>query len=152
MTSALAQQAIGITDLVGNIAIEAARTGNTAREVTNFLSGVKLIARFIPGLSSAVAVLDIAQPIIEKIAAGAPILHRVIEQGDALAATAQRVGLIDNVKQLYAIAVNADPARPETSLKAADVSDETAAGYLGSIFERSFFSPQDPRFNTPLAG
>lgn len=147
MTSAFAQKAIGITDLIGSIATEAARAGSTAREVSTFLSGVKLIARFIPGLSTAVAILDVAQPIIEKIAAAAPIISRAISQGDQLVAAAHSGGLLDSAKQLYAIAVNADPDRPETNMTAAKVDDAVALDFVGSIFERSFFSPQDPRFD-----
>ena len=126
MTSATAQKAIGLTDLIGSIATEAVRAGNTAQEVATFLSGVKLIARFVPGLSTAVAILDVAQPIIQKIAAAAPVVSKAIAQGDQLVAAAQSGGLLDSAKQLYALAVNKDPERPEVSLSPAQVSNAVA--------------------------
>ncbi len=146
-----AQKAIGITDLIGRIASEAARAGGTAREVTTFLSGAKLIARFVPGLSTAIAVLDVAQPIIEKIATAAPIVSRAIEHGASLVGSEPGQALIGDAKKLYALAVNADPERSETDMKAEDVSDDVATEYVASIFERSFFSPQDPRFDRASA-
>lgn len=150
MTSEFAQKTITVTDFIGNVATAAARAGGTAQEVANFVSGVSffghIAAGFIPGLSSVMTVLDVALPTFQKIAAAAPILHRAIEQGDAVIEAADKSGLLDSAKHLYALAVNADPERPETSLDAVSVSDETAMAYVGSLFERSFFSPQDPRF------
>lgn len=150
MTSEFAQRAITVTDFIGNVATEAARAGGTAQEVANFVNCVsffgRLAAGFIPGLSSVIQVLDVALPTIQKIAAAAPILHRVIEQGDTLVSAADKSGLLENAKQLYALAVNADPARPETDLSPDEVPASQAMNYVGGLFERSFFSPQDPRF------
>lgn len=151
MTSEFAQKAITVTDFIGNVATAAARAGGTAQEVANFVSGVSffghIAAGFIPGLSSVMTVLDVALPTFQKIAAAAPILHRAIEQGDAVIEAADKSGLLDSAKQLYAIAVNADPERPETNMTAAKVGNAEALNFVGSIFERSFFSPQDPRFD-----
>ena len=153
MTSVIAQRAITITDFIGNVAGVAAQVGSTAGEVSTFLLGVKLVASFIPGLSAVVGVLDVAEPILQKVAEAAPIVHRAIEQGDTVLAAANTSGLIDSAKQLYALAVNADPARPETDLKPEEVTATQAVSFIGSgVFERSFFSPQDPRFGNQNLG
>lgn len=144
--SSFAQKAITVTDFVGSVAAEAARVGSTAQEVSTFLLGVKLVASFIPGLSAVAGVLDVAEPIIQKIAIAAPILHRAIERGDAVVQLANQNGLFDSAKQLLAIAINSDPARTETNLTAADITNEQAQAFMPGIFERSFFTPQDPRF------
>ena len=152
MTSVLAQRAITVTDFIGNVAGVAAQVSSTAGEVSTFLLGAKLVASFIPGLSAVVGVLDVAEPILQKIAAGAPIVHRAIEQGDNLVSAAQSGGFLDSVKQVYALAINADPARPETNMTAAKVGNAEALDFLPGIFEQSFFSPQDPRFNNQSLG
>jgi hypothetical protein len=147
VTSKLAQTAITITDLVSDVATQAAKVGQTVGEVSAFLLGFKLLASAIPGLSTVVTVLEVAEPIIQKIAAAAPIVHRAIEQGDTLVSAAQEGGLLDSAKQLYALAVNADPARPETDLAPEEVPASVAVSYVGNLFERSFFTTQDPRFD-----
>lgn len=118
--------AVNVTNLIGGIA----KFGTNALPVARFIAG------FFPGLGSVLAAIEIAAPIIQKIAIAAPIIADAIDKGrpiiDAIAATGP--GMLPNFKALYAIAVNHDPARPETAMTAADVSDQDAAKFAGVVF------------------
>lgn len=143
-----ADTGIGITEFVGTAAGLAVKIGKPALPIIQFVAG------FVPGLAPAIQVLSIAEPILEKIAAGAPIVEALIRTGkptlDALQAAAP--DMLHNFKELYAVAVNHDPARPEENMTAAEVTNEQVAAFTGSIFERSFFTPQDPRFENKNFG
>lgn len=138
-----ADTGIGITEFVGNAAALTVKIGKPALPIIQFVAG------FVPGLAPAIQVLTVAEPILEKIAAGAPIVENLIRTGkptiDALQLAAP--DLLHSFKELYAVAVNSDPERPEVNVSPADVTNEQVAQFTGSIFERSFFTPQDPRFN-----
>lgn len=132
--------AASVTDTIGHAANIALRLGSDALPIIQFVAGL------IPGAAPAVQVLSVALPIIAKIAAGAPIATRAIEAGrpvlDALSQHAPEI--IGHLKELYAVAVNADPKNPATDMTAADVSHATLAAWVpfraGSNFPAPPFS------------
>lgn len=140
-TEVLAQGAINVTDLIGKLAGLGAKALPAARIFFDFVP--------VPWAGAVVDALTIAAPYLNGVATAAPIIDQAITDGvpviDAL--RAQGPKLLLDFKALYAVAVNHDPARPETLMTAADVTDEQAGSFAGSIFSRSFFSPQDPRFD-----
>jgi len=148
MTLNWADTGIGVTEFIGNAAGLAVKIGKPALPIIQFMAG------FIPGLAPAIQVLSIAEPILEKIAAGAPIVESLIKTGkptmDALQAAAP--DLLYSFKELYAVAVNNDPSKPESNVTANQVSNEQVASFVGSIFEKSFFTPQDRRFENQNLG
>lgn len=85
----------------------------------------------IPFLSPVVSALELAQPWIVKIAAGAPIVEKAIEQGTPIAIALQEHGpaVFESFRQLFAIAVNADPKRTGPALTVADVDDAAVAEF-----------------------
>lgn len=134
---------IAATDFVGEAAGLALRIGGPALPIAQFAAG------FIPGLLPALTVLTIALPYLQKIAAAAPLVHNGIVQAEPIAAAIRAASpdLVQTLRELFAVTLNADPAKPETGLTADDVSAEDAIFFATkSFFERSFFLPQDPRF------
>lgn len=143
-------KALSVTDTIGSIAGGVLKFTNSANEVATFLNGVKFVARFVPALSTVVAVMDAAEPILQKIAIAAPLVRKAVEAGRPIMEAIQTHGpaVLAPTKELLALAINADPARTETSITPADISDQEAAEFAATtIFEASFFSPQDPRFD-----
>ena len=140
---------LSVTDTLGSIAGGVLKFTETAGEVASFLNGIKLVARFVPGLSTAVAVLDVAQPILQKIALGAPLVRKAMEAGRPVieAVRDNRAAIMEPVKELIALGMNSDPKAESDTIKAANISDGVAEKFAVSIFERSFFTPQDPRFD-----
>lgn len=132
----LAQRAISLTDFIGTVAGEAASVSQSASDVATFLNGVKLVSSLVPGLSSVIAVLDIAQPIIQKIAAGAPMVHAALEAGTPIIDAVELHGadILPHVRQLLALALNADPARAETNASASSVDDQETTAFGALIF------------------
>ena len=136
---AVADTAITVTQVVGSLA----RYGKQAAPVARF------IASFIPGLAPVVAAVDMAAPWLEKIAAAAPAVEQALDKGrpifDAIEKTAPDV--LPALKNVYAIAGNHDPARPETDLKAADVTDAQVAGFTGAVlFGRAWTQEETQRW------
>jgi hypothetical protein len=139
----IADTAISVVDRVGAAARLITSIGKPALPFIEFAAG------FIPGAAPVLKVLEVAEPIIEKIAAGAPVVEAMIKTGkptiDAFQAAAP--ALLGQFKQLYAIAVNHDPARPETTMTAADVSDADAFHFAGPIlFGRQWTDDETQRW------
>lgn len=109
--------------------------GSTAGIANKVLPWVNLVAGFFPGAASVIAALQIAAPIIEKIAVVAPIAVKAIEAGTPIfnAIDGASPDLLSHIKQLYAVFANADPSRPETGMTAADVSDQEATAFAGPV-------------------
>lgn len=139
-----ADDAISVTEFVGKTASFMARYGTPALPYAQFIAG------FIPGLSPAITVLQLAAPYLQKVATAAPLVEALIKDGkpviDALQENAPDI--LHAFKSIIALAINADPKREESGLIAADITN----GELSSIFERSFFTPQDPRFDRSAVG
>lgn len=142
----IADEAINITEFVGSAAGLALKIGGPALPIIEFFAG------FVPALAPAIKIINVATPILTKIVAASPVVQNIIKQGkptiDALQAASP--GLIEQLKALYAVTVNNDPARPEAAKKAEEVTDKELEGFVGSLFERSFFLPQDPRFERTI--
>lgn len=128
MTTAdtIADTAVSITDIIGHVA----SFGQQALPVAEFIAG------FFPGIAPVLQAIQVAQPILAKIIAGAPQVANAINAGRPIIEAVEVSGpaVLDPLKELYAIAVNHDPARPETSMTAADVSDDIAQSYGGIVF------------------
>jgi len=135
--------AVGVTEFIGNAAALMVRVGKPALPIAQFIAG------FVPGLAPAIQVLSIAGPIIEKIAAGAPVAAKAIEAGRPIIEAIQSAGptMLPSLKQLFAIAVNADPNRPEENATAADVSDDQAIAFAGhALFGRPWTAEETQRW------
>lgn len=131
--------AIDVTSFIGR----AASFGDRALPIAEFVAG------FIPGLAPAITAIRIAEPIIARIAQAAPLATKAIKDGGPIIAALQGSGpdVVSDLKQLYAIAVNADPARPETAMTAADVTTEQVASFAPHVFGLQKLQPQDPLFS-----
>lgn len=154
-SSSLADTGIKFVDIVGKVA-------NIALKVGDGIEGVDRVigpfAAFIPYYSQAIAVVKIADPILSKIAAAAPAVEGAIDAGRPIIEAAQAHGpaVVQHVRDVLAIALGKSglPAgmNPEALLGAfgAQMLDGTP---LKGVFEASFFTPQDPRFDrTGLPG
>lgn len=121
--------AINVTKTVGDAARLASRIGSGALPIAEFIAG------FFPGAAPVLQVLRVAQPIIERIATGAPVVASLIESGRPVIAAMEQAAptMLPDLKHLYAIAVNADPDRPEQTMTAADVSTKQALDFAGPI-------------------
>lgn len=149
MTTDWLDRTLSVTDALGGIAGGVLKFTSSADEVVTFLNGIKFVARFVPGLSTAAAVLDVAEPILKKIAVGAPLVRKAVEAGRPVieAIRENRAAILQPVKELVALGINSDPQAESDSVTADNISDSLAENFAASIFERSFFTPQDPRFN-----
>lgn len=121
-----ADTAINITELIG----QAASFGRNALPVAQFIAG------WFPGAAPVLQIITAALPIIDKIAAGAPAAANAIKAGRPILDAIDKSGpdVLANLKGLLALAINADPARSETAMTAADISDEEAAAFGGIVF------------------
>lgn len=127
----LADNAVSFTDLIGRLASIGSRAQPLLDTIAPWVP--------VPYFAAAVHVLDVAAPYLAKITAAAPIFSQAIDQDgrpaiDAVQAHAPE--LMDAIKQVFAIASNADPERDATAqpITGADVTDEQAAGYGFVIF------------------
>lgn len=131
-TSTLADNAISLTDLIGKLA-GVGQTVERARPILHILAQYAPI----PYLAQIDNVLELVAPYFDKVAAAAPILHNALDSSgrpvlDAI--QAHGPDLMDAIKNVYAISVNHDPARPETNLTAADIPDDIALAYGAVVF------------------
>lgn len=126
---AIADGAVSVVDLIGG----AAAIGVKA------LPTIQLIATFvpIPYLSNIVNALTIAAPYIVKVSAATPIIDKAIQDGVPIADALQAKlpVLIDDFRQLFAIATNAAPHAPAVPVTAADVSDEQALAFATASYK-----------------
>lgn len=148
-SSSLADTGIKFVDIVGKVA-------NVALKVGQGIEGVDRVigpfAGFIPYYSQALAAVKIADPILAKIAAATPAVEAAIEAGRPVIEVVQAQGpaIIAHVKDVLKIALG-DKGIPAgvnpDAIVAAFGSQMLAGTKLQNVWEASFFSPQDPRFN-----
>lgn len=134
-----------ITQIVGEIAAFGVKANNmpAVHWAAEFAAGL------IPGGGVILKAVDLALPFIVKAAAAAPQIMDALNSGLPIAQAFDEhaPAVITHLKSIFAIAVNHDPERAETNLTAADIGTDQALTMFGNIFQRSFFSPQDPRFD-----
>lgn len=149
-SSSLADTGILFANVVGKVAGVAMKVGEGVQGVDSVLGA---FASFIPYYPQAMAVLRIATPILAKISAAAPAVAGAIEAGRPIIEAAQEAApaIMPHLKQLLAITMENVPGNQGAGMSASHVSDEAAVAFLGTmfggVFERSFFTPQDPRFD-----
>lgn len=128
MTTAgkIADTAVTITDIIGHVA----SFGQQALPVAQFIAG------FFPGMAPVLQAISVAQPIIAKIVAGAPQVVNAINAGRPIFDAIEQNGpaALGPLKELYAIAVNHDPERPETDMVAEEVTNSQAIAFGGIVF------------------
>jgi len=149
-SSSIADTGIKFVDIVGKMAGIALQIDRGAEGVDSVIGS---LAGFIPYYSQAMTVLRIADPILAKINAAAPAVSGAIDAGRPVieAFQAAAPSILPHIKDVMSIAFAHAPGGAIT-VAASSISDSDAMKFAGSIFERSFFSPQDPRFNVPLVG
>lgn len=110
----IADRANSITDVIAKVA----SFGQQALPVA------QLVASLIPGGGIVVSAIGAALPYIQKAAAAAPAIQRSIAAGVPIAEAIQANGpdVVASLKEIFAIAVNHDPERKETTLKGSQVS------------------------------
>lgn len=144
-----------VVGVVGKLAGVALQVGDGVEAIDRYLGP---FASFIPYYSQAMAVMKIAEPIVERIAAAAPAADRAIEAGRPLIemAQSQLPRILPDVKALLAIAINHDPERPEENLTAADIGDDEAKAFAGPVlFGRRWTREEENRWfdwQSDLAG
>lgn len=134
-----ADTAINITKLIG----VAASFGQSALPVARFIAG------WFPGAGPVLDAITIAIPIIDRIVAAKPAAEKAIEAGRPVLDALDKASpaLMESLKELYAIAVNHDPVRPETNLTADDVSDGEVAAFAGPVlFGRAWTKEEEQRW------
>lgn len=110
---------------------------------------INLVGGLFPGVTSVLAAIQIAAPIIQKIAVSAPIATQAIEAGMPVFEAIDKASpeLLAHIKALYAIFTNADPTRPETNMTADDVSDVEALAFAGPVLlGRAWTQPELERW------
>lgn len=134
-----------ITEWVGR----AAAFGEGALPVARFIAG------FFPGAAPVVDIVTAALPIIHRIAESAPTAVNAIEAGRPIfdAISKASPSLLSELKKLYAVAVNADPARPETSLAPENVSDAEVVQWASfPLLGRAWTPEEEGRWFDKAAG
>lgn len=141
----LADRAISVTELVG----KAASFGEKALPFAQFVAG------FIPGAAPVLQVVSIALPIIHRINAAAPVVVKALEAGRPILDAVEQSGpnVLPYLKELYALAVNHDPARPETSLVPENVSTKEVLEFAGPVLLGRKWTPaEEKRFFDKATG
>ena len=121
------QGVISFTDLIGRLAV----AGEKALPVIDAIAAWAPI----PYVGAIVHALDIAAPYIAKVAVAAPIVEQAISQGVPIAQAIQQHGpaLFGDLKQIFAIASNNDPAnRGQPTITADEVNDNQAFHFAGN--------------------
>lgn len=126
--------------------VDVAKIGDSVNTITDIIARVasfgqqalpvaQLIAGIIPGGGVVVSAIGAALPYIAKVTAAAPIIHKAVAAGVPIADALQNNGadLLHAVKEIYAIAVNADPERPEQRMTGSDVSTKQIAAFMPQV-------------------
>lgn len=135
-----------VTEWVGR----AAAFGEGALPVARFIAG------FFPGAAPVVDIVTAALPIIHRIAEAAPTAVNAIEAGRPIfdAISKASPSLLPELKKLYAVAVNADPAQPlQTPLAAEDVRDADVVQWASfPLLGRAWTPEEEGRWFDKAAG
>lgn len=112
---------IKIADVVAEIASIGVKAGDS--QVASWVA--RTMARIIPGGGVILSAIELALPIIDQIAKGAPQMSAAIKEGMPVAAAIDQVApnVMQHIRALAAIAINHDPERAEAALAPQQVSD-----------------------------
>lgn len=124
--ASIAKTALSVTDVIMQVASFSEKA----------LPVAELIAGLIPGAGVVVSAIKVAAPIIAKIDKYGPLVRKAVEAGAPITDAIQQHGpdLVGAIKDLYAIAVNHDPERPETGLTGGDIETNVALySYAGEL-------------------
>lgn len=149
-SSSIADTGIKFVDVVAKVANIALKVDKSAVSIAPILA--PLVTPFFPAYPAVIAALVAADPILSKIAAAAPAVSAAIEAGRPVIEAAQANGpqIVGHIKDALSVIFANSPVQmgqPSDAMIASfgtKVLDGTA---LQSIFEASFFSPQDARFS-----
>lgn len=137
----IAKTTLSITDIIMNVAAFGKKSLPVAEFVAGFLPGGGVVASAIRIASNAIATIDRFGPGVRNIVVtGTPVIDAIQQQGP---------DLVRAIKELYAIAINADPERPELSIAAPDVKTEDALeAFAGqnSMFGRTWTNDEYQRW------
>lgn len=137
------------TDIAKDLETGAEFVGNLTGIADKVLPWANLILGWFPGVTSVIAGLQIAAPIIHKISVAAPIAAKLIAAGEPIAASLDKAApeLLAHFKQLYAVLANHDPLRPEIKMTAGQVTDKEALVFAGPwIMGRPWTLEEQNRF------
>jgi hypothetical protein len=137
--SSVADTAGNLAKFMGDSAKMALTIGNVALPIIEF------VLPWVPGLGPIAADIEIALPIIQKIATYAPQVQAVLQQGGSMIDAVTGIGdaLLMPLKNLFSLA---------TGTAASSVEVAMIEKFIAGTFERSFFTPQDPRFERASGG
>jgi hypothetical protein len=132
--SSVANTAGNLAKFTGDAAKLALTVGDVALPILEF------VVPWIPGLGPIAADIAIAMPIIQKIATYAPQVQTVLQQGGSMIDAVTGIGdaLLMPLKSLFSMATG-------TSVNSVELA--MIENFLAGTFQRSFFTPQDPRFD-----
>ena len=130
-----------VADTAGNLAKFTGDAAKLALTIGNIaLPIIEFVLPWIPGVGPLAADIEIALPIIQKVATYAPQVQTAIQQGVPMIEAIGGIGdaLLLPLKQLLSQANN-------VSIDGITLADiET---FIGGTFKQSYFTPQDWRFD-----
>lgn len=106
--------------------------GAVANDIDDVLPWLMLAAGFIPGADTVLAALQIASPIIRKIAAAAPLAADAINAGIPVAVAIDKASpsILADLKDMLAIFMT---HKSGMTISAADITDAQAYAYAGPV-------------------
>lgn len=139
-TKTVVTAAVNVTDIIGRLASLGEKALPAARIFFDIVP--------LPYGGAVVDALTIAAPYLHGAAAAAPYIERAIEAGTPIYDAIQLAGpeVMHNLKSVYAIAVNHDPARVETTMTAADVADKDVTRFASALFTPGWTNEETQRF------
>lgn len=116
--------------IVHNAAVLVEGAGGAAKVASYVLPVVGLFAGLIPGGGTVISAMQIAAPWVEKVAAGAPVLAKLIEQGEPIIDAVRKAGpdMLPGIKHLISIATGTNDAVP--TLAPDEVTDEMVEAFV----------------------
>lgn len=125
--------AANLTNLLGDAAKLALNVGSIAIPIIEF------VVPWIPVLGPFASDLEIALPIIQKIATYAPEVSTIMKQNKSMIEAVTEIGeaVLNPLSALFAHAQGID---------ASEVDLASVTAFISGTFKASLFSPTDPRF------
>ena len=117
---------MSVVNIAEDIETGATVIGKVAGGIETVLPWLMLAGGFIPGLDSVISAIEIASPIIKRVATAAPLVVQALADGMPIAQAIDNSGptVIDDIRQLFAWKNNTDVN---------SVSDEQTYQFAGPI-------------------